>query len=46
MIKLAPALLGTLAAVLVPAAGAADRRVTMPATFFNPARTIAVVGTR
>lgn len=42
MIKLALALLGTL--VVVPAAGAADRRVTMPATFFSPARAVAVVG--
>jgi len=42
MIRFALALLGTL--VVVPAAGAADRRVTMPATFFSPARAIAVVG--
>jgi plastocyanin len=42
MIRLGLALLATL--VLVPAAGAADRAVTMPGTFFSPARTVAVVG--
>jgi plastocyanin len=38
------ALIVLAALVAVPAAGAADRKVTMPGTFFSPARTIAVVG--
>jgi len=42
MIRFALALLGTL--VVVPAAAAADRAVTMPGTFFSPDRTAAVVG--
>jgi len=42
MIRFALTLLATL--VVVPAAGAADRAVSMPGTFFSPARTVAVVG--
>lgn len=42
MIRFALAFLGAL--VVAPAVGAANRAVTMPGTFFSPARTIAVVG--